>query len=207
MKLSPKSFLFLLPKITFIFVLLLPVNALAQVNFNNKKGSYTDHTHHFHWQLLKELKWEFADGKEMHTIFRAISPYGITTTINLRHIEGWDDPNIDKTSAIERFYNLENQKMAASKIFENLKGCTYKIITIKECTYAGHRAIKEISHLTFHDDVRDEKDYHVSYRIIKDGAIWQISATIDEQVWKVGGSELEKSLFNGFYFLSTQKRH
>ncbi len=210
MKFSPKPFTFFLKRIAVLFIILFPLNALAQVTFDHKKGSYTDHTLHFHWQLPKELKWEFTDGIEMHTVFRATSPYGVTTTINLRRVEGWDNPNIDKTLATERFYNLGYQKSAASKILESLNyrnGCTYKIINIKECTFAGHRAIKEISYFTFHDDARYEKNYHVSYRILKDGAIWQISATIDDQLWKELDSATVNSLFKGFYFLSTQKRN
>lgn len=200
----------LLQKISIFCIFFFPLSSFAQVTFSNKKGCYTDHTLHFHWQLPKELKWEFTDGIEQHTVFRATSPYGVTVTINLRPVEGWDNPDLDKKEAENRFYNIENQKKAAKQLLESINfryGCTYKIISIKECRFAGQRAIKEISHITFEDDARSENSYHVSYRMVREGAIWQISATIDDTLWKVGGDAMVKEMFRGFYFLSNQKRN
>lgn len=180
---------------TTILMLIAALTVIAQEKWDQKTCSYTNHQWHFHWNLDKELDWEYNQGNERHTVFKAISPYGLMAYVNINPNAASEQENWDFWDHFEDYKNV--LKMSWDKVTERTGG---KIIPIKieKCKFFGEHAIKVIVKTEMMDDVHNETSYSTTYTFHKDGATWNATIMASPDIWNFAGEDGIKELFINF---------
>lgn len=181
--------------IFFMLIVLFSCPVKAQEKWSDETCSYTNHQWHFHWNLDKDFKWEHNQGNEKHTVFKAVSPYGLMAYVNINPFTEVDQDKWDLWEHFEEYKNI--LKTSWNKVSDRTGG---KIdpLKIDKCRFAGENAIKVIVKSMIKDDVHDEISYSYTYTFHKDGATWSATVMTSPDVWNLIGEEGVKELFIKF---------
>lgn len=171
------------------------ISVLAQEKWDGKTCSYTNHNWHFHWNLDKNLEWEHNQGNEKHTVFKAVSPYGLMAYVNINPHSTAEQKDWDFWDHFEDYKNI--LKISWDKVAERTGGEVIPI-KIEKCRFFGEHAVKVIVKNKIKDDVRDETSYGYTYTFHKDGATWSASAMVSPEIWNLVGESGIKEIFLNF---------
>lgn len=170
------------------------VYCFAQERWDSGNASYTNHTYSFHWNLPNQFVWKKSLANEKHTVFKALSDYGIIVFVNINSYEA-------STTVPDMWENFEKYKKLYEYSWRKTKeriGGNTEPIKIEKCRFAGANAIKLIARQSLKDDVIDETSYGITYNFHKDNAMWSVSLKCSEEVYKSVGEQGLKVIFRGF---------
>ena len=166
----------------------------AEDKWDEVNCDYTNHDWHFHWNLNKDLKWELHQGNEPHTVFNALSPYGLKAHVNIT-------PMNENGANWDYWENFEQYKNVLQISWDKVSERTGAIITpllIEKCRFFGEKAIKVVVKMEIEDDVLAETSYGLTYTFKKDKATWQASVKTSKDIWDLAGMDGIKELFLNF---------
>lgn len=179
----------------FTQILIFSLTVRAQGRWDDKMCSYTDHQWHFHWNLDKDLEWVMKQGNEPHTVFKAVSPYGLMAYVNVNPFASAEQ---DKWDLWEHFEDYKKVlKTSWDKVSERTGGNVIPI-KVEKCRFAGENAVKVIVKTLIKDDVHDETSYSTTYTFHKDKATWSVTVMTSPDVWNLAGEDGIKELFVDF---------
>lgn len=157
--------------------------------------SYTDYKWHFHWNLDKELEWEKVQGNERHTVFAALSPYGLMVYVNIKPLTETQQYNLDYWEHFEDYKHILQESW---KQVEQRTGGSITPIKIEKCRFFGEKAVKVIVKTTLTDDIHNETSYGITYTFHKDGSTWNANVKATDENWKILGEDGLKGIFLNF---------
>lgn len=177
-----------------LFSMLFGCSLMSQEKWDVENCIYTNHDYNFHWILPKEFEWKKVIPNEKHSVFKAVSPYGMCVFVNANK---WSDDE----NAPDMWDNFDKYKQLYSYVwnltYERTGGVTTPI-AIEKCRFGGEKAIKTIVKNKIEDDVRDEISYGVTYNLHKDRYTWSISFKCSELVWELLSEDDLKTIIAGF---------
>lgn len=164
----------------------------AQERWDATTCHYTNHKYHFHWNLDKDLKWEKVQGNERHTVFKAVSPYGIIVYLNIMPFSSKELESFDFWDKIEDYKNVLKKSW---KVVEQRTGGKVIPLKIEKCRFFGEKAIKVLVKTEIKNDVLNDTSYGYTYTFHKDGATWSATINTSPDVWEYVGEYNLKELF------------
>lgn len=164
----------------------------AQEKWDAATCHYTNHKWHFHWNLDETLEWEKTQSNEQNTVFKAVSPFGITAYLNIMPFSTKGQESFDFWNDFEDYKKILRESW---NIVEQRTGGKITPLKIEKCRFFGEKAIKVLVKTDIDDDVVQEASYGYTYTFHKDGATWSASINVSPEVWDYVGEDNLKNLF------------
>lgn len=183
--------------VTIVLATALCITAFCQEKWDAKKGMYTNHTDNFHWNLPEQqaFEWKKVQSNEVHTVFKAISPFGIAVIVNVNGDGDGELPNVDMWKHFDRFVALEE---LTSKRVKERTGMEREMLHAEKTRFAGEKCIKYIVREMKVDDVQVSECISTRYTFIKSNAVWSVSVKCIPEIFEEIGEDGVRAIFAGF---------